>query len=114
MGGLFKYYPQCREHVVFTEVGSPLSFNHFIGSVRGEVYGMDCVPKRFVARDLLRPKSEHIQNLYLTGHDITVLGLTGAMMGGVLTASSVLGYGNLLDVMTGRNVMQDILNLEKI
>ena len=86
--GLYKYYPQTKDKVKFTSIGTPLTFNYYIGSVKGEVYGADMTPSRFQADDILRPKTD-INNLYLTGQDITTLGFTGAMMSGILTASEV-------------------------
>ena len=105
--GLYKYYPQTRGKVKFTEVGSPLTFNYYIGSTKGEVYGADCKPNRFEDNDWLKPKTP-IENLYLTGQDVTTLGLTGAMMGGILTASEILDYGNVLDYLVGRNIIHDL------
>ena len=63
--GLYKYYPQTKGKVEFTEVGSPLTFNHYLGSVKGEVYGANATPNRFQPNDLLRPKTS-IENFYLT------------------------------------------------
>ncbi len=110
--GLYKYYPQTKGKVNFTSVGSPLTFNYYIGSMKGEVYGADMTPSRFQSNDLLRPKTD-INNLYLTGQDITTLGFTGAMMAGILTASEVLGYGNILDLINDRNLIKDLIFLEK-
>ena len=110
--GLYHYYPKTRGKVNYCEVGSPLTFNHYIGSQRGECYGLDNKPIRYEHKDWLIPKT-HIKNLYLTGQDITTLGVTGAIMSGVLTAHSVLGYGNLLDLASGRNLIEDIMNLNK-
>jgi len=105
--GLYKYYPQCREKVDYTMVGSPLTFNFYIGSTMGEVYGLDGTCDRFKINDWLRPKTD-IPGLYLTGCDITTLGVTGGLMSGVLTAHAVAGYGNLLDIISGRNLIEDI------
>ena len=33
-------------------------------------------------------------------------------MAGILTASEVLGYGNIIDIMSGRNVIEDLLYIE--
>jgi len=110
---LYKYYPQIKDKVVFTEVGTPLTFNYYIGSYEGETYGADCNPSRFQLNDWIRPDT-HIKNLYLTGQDITTLGFTGAMMGGILTASSILGYGGIIDLITGRNLIEDIMNINKM
>ena len=109
--GLYKYYPQTKGKVKFTEVGTPLTFNFYIGSVKGEVYGADAIPQRFQPNDLLRPKTS-IDNFYLTGQDITTLGFTGAMMAGILTASEILGYGTIPDMILGRNIITDIRNLK--
>ena len=110
--GLYKYYPQTKGKVKFTSVGSPLTFNYYIGSTKGEVYGADMSPSRFQKDDLLRPQTE-IEGLYLTGQDITTLGFTGAMMAGILTTSEILGYGNIIDIISGRNIIEDLMFLEK-
>ena len=106
--GLFEYYPQLESKVEFTMVGSPLTFNHYIGSTEGEVYGMKNSVDRFCKDDWLRPQTE-IPGLFLTGQDVTTLGITGAMMGGVLTAHAVLGYGTITDLIFGRNLIVDLM-----
>ena len=60
----------------------------------------------------MRPETP-IKNLYLTGQDICTLGFTGALMGGILTAHSILGYGSLMDLLSGRNLITDLIKLEK-
>jgi all-trans-retinol 13,14-reductase len=109
--GLYKYYPHTRGSVDFTMVGSSLTFNHFIGSHRGEVYGLESHPERFDMDDWLRPKS-WVPGLYTTGQDNTTLGVTGALMSGVLTAHAVLGYGGVSDLLSGRNLVEDLWHLE--
>lgn len=59
-----------------------------------------------------RPESG-LPGLYLTGQDVTTLGVTGALMSGILTAHSVLGYGSPIDVMSGRNLVEDLWHLDK-
>ena len=48
---LYFYYPQTRGAVDYTLVGSPLTFNFYIGSQKGEVYGLESHPQRFQADD---------------------------------------------------------------
>jgi all-trans-retinol 13,14-reductase len=109
--GLYHYYPKTKGKVTYCEVGSPLTFNHYIGSQRGECYGLDNSPIRYSHDDWLTPKTA-INGLYMTGQDITTLGVTGAMMAGVLTAHSVLGYGTILDMISGRNLIRDLENID--
>lgn len=87
-----------------------MTFNFYIGSTRGEVYGLECHPRRFAANDWLRPQTP-IENLFLSGQDVTTLGLTGALMGGVLSPMSILGYGNWKDILSGRNLVEDVMHL---
>ena len=106
--GLYHYYPKTRGKVVYKEVGTPLTFNHYIGSQRGEAYGLENSPIRFQDDDWLMP-STPIKNLYQSGQDITTLGITGAMMSGVLTANKVLGYGTIRDLLFERNLVKDLI-----
>ena len=54
----------------------------------GELYGVDHTPSRF-RQKWLKPKTP-INGLYLTGQDITTVGLTSALTSGVLTCSVIL------------------------
>ena len=109
--GLYHHYPQCRGKVRHTSVGSSLTFNHYLNSERGEVYGLEAHPERFEAEDWLRPETP-LPGLFLTGQDVTTLGVTGALMSGILTAHSVLGYGGPLDLASGRNLVEDLWHLD--
>ena len=94
--GLYKFYPHTRGKVDFTMVGSSLTFNHYSRSQKGEVYGLEAAPERFQADDWLRPQTD-VPGLFLTGQDVTTVGVTGALMGGILTAHACLGYGGPVD-----------------
>ena len=95
--GLEHYVPAVAGKVDFAELSTPLSTRHFMNYARGEIYGLSSTPKRFQLR-CLAPRTP-IRNLYLTGQDVASLGVTGALFGGVLTASAVLRR-NLLPVVT--------------
>ena len=73
---------------------------------------MDGTCERFQINDWLRPKTD-IPGLYLTGCDITTLGVTSGLMSGVLTAHVVAGYGNVMDMLSGRNMIEDLWHLDK-
>lgn len=108
--GLYKYYPKIKGRVKYCEVGTPLTFNYYIGSQKGECYGLNSGDLRYLKDDWLVPKSD-IEGLFLTGQDIVSIGVTGAMMAGVLTAHSVLGYGTITDIISGRNLITDIMHI---
>jgi all-trans-retinol 13,14-reductase len=95
--------PAVRGKLDIAELSTPLSTRHFMNYQRGEAYGVSATPARFGLR-CLTPHTP-VRNLYLTGQDVCTLGVTGAMMGGVLTASAVLGR-NLVSVVSkpGREV----------
>jgi all-trans-retinol 13,14-reductase len=62
----------------------------------GEIYGVAATPERLALREL--GARTPICGLYLTGQDAASLGVIGAMFGGVVCASVVLGK-NLLSLM---------------
>jgi all-trans-retinol 13,14-reductase len=96
---LLRQCPQVRDHIVHAELSTPLSTRHFAAHPHGEIYGLAHTPNRFAIRTL-RPDTA-IPGLYLTGSDVCVGGVTGAVMGGMLTAS-VLARKNLLDAILGK------------
>ena len=107
---LYKYYPSIKGNVKYTNLGSPLTFNHYINSNQGEIYGLNNTTDRFEVDDWLRPQT-NIQNLFITGQDVLSHGITGALNSGLLTTYSILGYGTILDLLIGRDLMKDLKNI---
>ncbi|WP_303316722.1 NAD(P)/FAD-dependent oxidoreductase [Flavivirga abyssicola] len=85
---LYHLFPQLKGHVIETEVSTPLSTKHFSNYKHGEIYGLEHTPKRFKL-PFLRPKTK-IKGLKLVGQDITLVGVSGAMLSGILCATAIL------------------------
>jgi all-trans-retinol 13,14-reductase len=85
---LIKIMPQIEGHVVHCEVSTPLSTRHFSNYGSGEIYGLEHTPQRLRAR-WLRAHTP-IKGLFLTGQDIVMVGVGGALFSGVITAIAVL------------------------
>jgi all-trans-retinol 13,14-reductase len=94
---LEKHVPAVRAQIDHAELSTPLSTRHFMNYERGEAYGLAVTPARFRSR-CLRPQTP-IKRLFLTGQDVTSLGVTGALFGGVVAASAILGK-NLMAAVT--------------
>ncbi len=86
---LYAHCPQVVGKIDHIELSTPLSTLHFTGHPQGAIYGLAATPARFLERRL-RPQTS-ICNLYLTGADACTPGVAGALMGGLLTASAILG-----------------------
>jgi all-trans-retinol 13,14-reductase len=95
--GLEQQVPAIAGKIDYAEMSTPLTTRHFMNYEHGEAYGLSATPARFRLRSLT-PQTP-IRNLYLTGQDVTTLGITGALFGGVVAASAVLGR-NLMSVVT--------------
>ena len=86
---LYAQLPQLRGALAYAELSTPLSTNWFQHNSRGEIYGLDHDVQRF-NQDWLHPVTP-VKGLYLTGQDVVSAGVGGALMGGYLTTSVMLG-----------------------
>jgi all-trans-retinol 13,14-reductase len=86
---LERYVPAVAGKVDVAELSTPLTTRHFMNYERGEAYGLSATPERFRMR-CLTPGTP-ARGLYLTGQDVVTLGIAGALMGGVISASAILG-----------------------
>lgn len=94
---LFQQKPQLRDALDYYELSTPVSTQWFQWNMEGEIYGIDHTVERF-KQDWLHPETP-IKNLYLTGSDVVTAGVGGALMGGVMTTSAMLGLKEGLKVI---------------
>jgi all-trans-retinol 13,14-reductase len=92
-----RHHPGFRELVGYAELGTPLTLEHFTAAPSGAIYGYPATPEKY-RRTWLGPRTP-VRNLYLTGSDVALLGIMGALMGGVVTASCLLGRFGFIEVM---------------
>ncbi|CAJ1452823.1 unnamed protein product [Effrenium voratum] len=107
--GLLKHFPQLEGRIEYVEMASPLSNRHYLN--RAASYGLQHPPTRYTVKEGLRPGS-NIEGLWLTGQDVTTNGFAGALMGGVVTAHGVLGYGFLELALCGRDLITDMMSVQ--
>ena len=81
--------PGLSDLVEYTEVSTPLTFEHYTAHPAGAFYGMPATPQRYKSRPL-GPRTA-VPGLLLSGQDAGSLGIVGAMMGGVAAACQALG-----------------------
>ena len=96
LDALYAQVPQVHGRIAHAELSTPLTTRHFSNHPGGAIYGLAHTPARFLERRL-RPRTP-IRGLFLTGQDVTLCGVAGALMGAVLAASSILGR-NLLGAL---------------
>eukprot|EP00804_Cyclotella_cryptica_P000840 CCRYP_001078-RA/>CCRYP_001078-RA protein AED:0.34 eAED:0.34 QI:0/0.75/0.6/1/1/1/5/140/483 len=90
---LCEFVPQVKGRIEYYHLGTPLSECTFLASYRGGSYGTQCVPEMFspINREWTTTPFTEISGLYLAGSDAFLPSVTGAMYGGCLSASAVLG-----------------------
>ena len=96
-----RHHPGFANLIEYSELGTPLTFEHFTAAPSGAIYGYPGTPDKY-RKPWLKPRTP-IRNLYLTGTDVALLGIMGALMGGVLTASCLLGPFGFFKIMYAVN-----------
>jgi len=86
---LIRQVPQVAGHIAHAELSTPVTTQHFMNYRQGEIYGIAATPARYMLRSL--GARTPIRNLYLTGQDVSSLGVVGALYGGAISASVALG-----------------------
>lgn len=81
--------PQLNGKIDYYEVSTPLSTEYFCAYEKGELYGLEHDATR-LRQNWLGPRTR-FNGLWLTGQDVLTCGVTGAMMAGLLTTSSIVG-----------------------
>jgi len=80
-------FPELGKMIVHHELSTPLSTEFFDRAPEGAIYGLEHTPRRFLST-ALRVRSP-IPGLYLSGSDVAVGGVTGALAGGMLAAAAI-------------------------
>jgi len=101
LGLIEHHHPGFRDLIEYSELGTPLTFEYFTAAPSGSIYGYPGTPDKY-RKSWLVPGTP-VRNLYLTGTDVALLGIMGALMGGVLTASRLLGPAGFIEIMRAAN-----------
>jgi all-trans-retinol 13,14-reductase len=99
---LYRHVPAAAASgaVATWELSTPLSTQHFANAPRGEAYGLAHTPIRFESRDL-GPRTS-IRSLFLTGQDVGMCGVMGALSGALVTVSAMVGRNMFGEVSKAR------------
>ena len=83
---LYRHFPQLAAlPLLYHSLATPLSTVHYLNAPHGSSYSLAHTPARFASR-LTRPGG-CVPQLWLSGVDVGMAGLEGAVMGGVLCAA---------------------------
>ncbi len=92
-----KHLPGFKSQIVYKELATPLTFEHFSNTMNGAFYGLPETPGRYRIKDL--QVKTPIKGLYLTGTDIISNGIVPALMSGMATVSYINGLFGIASVM---------------
>lgn len=90
LGMVEQRYPGFSDLVDYCEVSTPLTNEHFTAHPKGGMYGLPMRVERFAPENRGWTQVQTpVPGLYMTGSDVYMLGIVGAMMGALLTTSQL-------------------------
>ncbi len=80
--------PGLAEHVVFCDLGTPLTNEHYINATQGNLYGIE--KSRFQVGPLAFPTRTEFSGLWMCGSSTLGHGVAGATLSGLTAAGQIL------------------------
>ncbi|KAG5263041.1 hypothetical protein AALO_G00281800 [Alosa alosa] len=95
-----EHFPKLKDKLVYQEVSTPLSNAHYLGAHRGAMYSSEQNLARYDPISMAKNRCDTpIKNLYISGQDVFSCGIAGALHGGLICASIVLGHILYVDLL---------------
>ena len=88
-------FPGLRNNIERYYTSTPLSFRDYIGNADGSMYG---IVKDYTnpLKTFISPRTK-LPNLYLTGQNLNLHGILGAVMSGLVTCTAFLGNDDIVE-----------------
>ena len=80
-------FPALDPFIVYWELGAPLATASFTGHENSGFYGVETTPSRSLSEAL--NAQTPVPGLYLTGQEVMMPGIAGALRGGMLGAAAI-------------------------
>jgi len=113
-GAFYNYFPNTKSKERVFVSGTPTTSKHYLNSLLGCSYGLECSSERFTNWEIvreLRPETR-ILGLFLTGQDILMMGICSALASAVITSRQVLGY-SIWNAITGNDIIDEMRRFNK-
>jgi phytoene dehydrogenase-like protein len=89
--GVGRIIPGLDKHVVFADLGTPLTNEHYVAATNGNLYGTE--KSRWQVGPFAWQTKTDIAELYLCGASTLSHGVLGATMGGLFAAKAIMRTG---------------------
>ena len=105
-----KQYPKAKGAINYTKTATPITFNHYLESYKGNCYGIGVSQPNFYTYFDDARIGTSVKGLYMVGQDIVSPGIFGAMESGILLIYKLLGYNKIQNIIIDRIIGVDPIN----